>query len=285
MSTLSPAISSQQEGDQGPLSMLLSPVEHETERRMRLGSDPGLDFSDTDLHFPCSQPLFPSSQMNSLLGGSFSAGGASSSGNDAQSSGGSGIILPPLVGSQGLSSSGVVLERLSAMPCNPSSACSGMPSNASSIGSSDISRRRTKHCIFLFQDWPDDKQQIIVEVKKVVTQLLTLKTNSYNLGITLTESPTFFPNKEGRGTYLVLTSSSTFVHKWKQVAENICCYHFRPVFREHGIKPGQHGFDSIAKSFNMTTGERNNLHLNRVICDQLPEVSVHHLSLIVMHSL
>lgn len=136
--------------------------------------------------------------------------------------------------------------------------------------------QRSRHCCFLFEDWPNDRDVIVANIKRIVEELTELREKSYYRGITLVSSPTYFPNKTGGGIYLVLTSSSTFANKWEQVAETIRCHACRPVFREPGVRSGQHGFENIAKVFELTPAEMTSLHLNRVSCDRLPEVVTIH---------
>lgn len=252
-----------QECDPTHLAMLLSPANSESDRRLRLGSEQGLDLSDADLQFTSSQPIFSSSQMDAAVFDPISLGGgvaglAPIETCDAGASGS--VVLPPMVTPSSLSS-GVMAGKLSALKKNSPS---GWAVNETS--------KTTRHCVFLYQDWPNDQDVITGEIQRIVKELRVLREKSTTQGITLTEAPTFFPNKAGRGIYLVLTSSSTWVQKWKQVAETIRCQYFRPIFREPSVKSGKHGFESLAKIFEMTSVEVTELHLNRVTCDELPTV-------------
>ena len=238
-------------------SILTSPPDLDESRRMLQRSDLSLDFSDNESHVQGSLPPFTSSQLDSLfhapdLSCNYSFGGTADAGLHQSS-----LVLPPLRFPQ--------VAPVSSFVAKDPGGVHEAVSNAMN--------RRSRHCCFLFRDWPFHKPVIVDNVRRIVQELAELRKSSANYGITLSDSPTYFLNKEGPGVYMVLSSSSTYVTKWKQVGETIHSTDFRPIFRETGVRSGQHGFENIGRLFKLTLEEIAQLHINRVSCEKLPEVA------------
>lgn len=240
--------------------MLLSPQDDLQPRRMRLRSNSHFEFSDWDNSnslFQSSQPVLSSSQIDSLFENVASVPNVMGS---LPAPVRTGIVLPPLVFQDSSLFS-------SAAPDAP------VPSLLGTRSSLNKSlNKRSRHCCFLFTAWPKNKDVVVANIKKIVEDLTQMRRKSYSRGITLLDSPTYFFNKVGEGVYMVLTSASTYASKWKQVAEMISCQECKPVYRESSVLNGHHGFENIAKLFDLSSAEMDALHLDRVECPELPEV-------------
>jgi hypothetical protein len=241
-------------------SPFASPSSSGVDRRMRLGSE-GLNLSDNDMLFPCSQSIYSSSQLDSL----FSAGpGSSSHAGDAAQAGGP--VLPPIVHQEPApvpSSSSI--EPLLGRP-------KGMKRfGFSSVLTANPIKKQCRSCCFLFQEWPHDIATTVSSIGAIVQRLVVLKEKAHGQGVSLEKQPTFFFNKTGPGVWLVLTSVSTFVSKWDQVAQTIGSNCHRPVVRPEGTSPACDGFQRIAAMFNMTTEETQQLMVNRLTGLTLPQ--------------
>jgi hypothetical protein len=132
--------------------------------------------------------------------------------------------------------------------------------------------KQTRHCCFLFEDWGDHKETKENLIREKVELLRMLKKGNGRSGITLINSPTYFSDKEGRGTWVILSSNSTTTSKWFSVGESIGCKECRPLYATEERKNGGHAFSSLHSLFGMTRMEIDCLELHRVPCE-LPEVN------------
>jgi hypothetical protein len=141
----------------------------------------------------------------------------------------------------------------------------------SDTGAAKVTPKQTRHCCFLFEGWGDQKETVENQIREKVEFLRTLKRGNGRGGITLINSPTYFLDKEGRGTWVILTSNSTTTSKWSSVGESIGCKEFRPIYATEDRRNGGHAFSSLHSLFGMSLVEIDCLELNRVPCE-LPEV-------------
>ena len=149
-----------------------------------------------------------------------------------------------------------------------------------SATSVNATKKQCRNCCYLFKDWPQDKDETVRRITEIVDHLCSLKASSYDKGICLSESPTYFYNPSGNGVWVVLSAQATLLKKWDQIAGVIGSDYHQAVTKKHEDGLSRQGLDRVIEMFQLNSKQGCELFTNRLKCERLPTVSLFSVSLL-----